>query len=79
MDSNDTIAAIRQALPATSMGVYLNTGTCGPVSQAVADIIRAVVERALTAGRIAPNAWQDYLVALGELRGGFARLMTRSR
>ncbi len=75
MTNIDKIAAIRRELPATSKGVYLNTGTCGPVSRAVANTMAAVDERELTVGRIAPNAWQDYMAALADLRGSFARLL----
>lgn len=75
MNNTDKIAAIRQALPATTAGVYLNTGSCGPVSRAVGDTMRAVAERELTGGRIAPSEWPDYMAALGDLRGSFARLL----
>ena len=75
MNNAEKIAAIRRELPATQAGVYLNTGSCGPVSRAVGDTMRAVAERELTGGRIAPNAWPDYIAALGDLRGHYARLL----
>jgi L-cysteine/cystine lyase len=51
MPDDEKIAAIRQLLPATSAGIYLNAGTCGPLP---AETQRAMDEQAageLTVGR----------------------------
>lgn len=51
MPDDEKVAAIRQALPATAAGIYLNAGTCGPLP---AETQRAMDEQAaseLTVGR----------------------------
>lgn len=75
MNNTDKIAAIRQELPATLTGVYLNTGSCGPVSRAVGETMRAAAENELANGRIDPSLWPEYNAQLASLRGDFARLL----
>jgi L-cysteine/cystine lyase len=72
----DRLAAIREALPATRAGIYLNTGTCGPLPAETAAAMAAVAERELTVGRAHPDAYAELTARLDEARAGVAAVLT---
>ncbi|MCU0483965.1 MAG: aminotransferase class V-fold PLP-dependent enzyme [Chloroflexi bacterium] len=72
----DRLAAIRAALPATRAGIYLNTGTCGPLPAETAVAMAAVAERELTVGRAHPGAYEELVARLDEARAGVAAVLT---
>jgi L-cysteine/cystine lyase len=64
----DRLAAVREALPATSAGIYLNTGSVGPMP---AETHRAMTELAdweLRVGRAGPDDVEDLQQRLDEAR-----------
>ena len=70
------VAAVREALPATSAGIYLNTGTSGPIPRETARAMADLAEIELTRGR-ASN--EDYLAAvqrMDEARAAVAAILT---
>lgn len=48
---------IREAMPAVTRHVYLNTGTYGPMPQVALEAMRAVLEEELAEGRIVPDRY----------------------
>ena len=76
MPEPDHLAAIRDALPATRAGIYLNTGTCGPLPAETAAAMAAVAQRELTVGRSHPGAYEELLARLDEARAAVAAVLT---
>jgi L-cysteine/cystine lyase len=71
----DRLAAIRDALPATRAGIYLNTGTCGPLPAEAAAAMAAAAERELVVGRSHPAAFEELTARLDEARAGIAAVL----
>jgi L-cysteine/cystine lyase len=71
----EKLAAVRAALPALSAGIYLNTGSVGPLpaETAAAMAEMAVWERDL--GRAHPAAFDELLGRMGEARAGVAAVL----
>lgn len=70
------VAAVREALPATSAGIYLNTGTSGPLPRETARAMADLAEIELTRGRA---SWEDYEAAvqrMDEARAAVAAILT---
>jgi L-cysteine/cystine lyase len=51
MPDEEKVAAIREALPATGAGIYLNTGTAGPIPRETAAAMAELAGWELTTGR----------------------------
>jgi L-cysteine/cystine lyase len=74
----EKIAAVRAALPATEAGIYLNTGSLGPLP---AETHRAMAELAdweLRVGRSSPDYFLDHLQRMDEARAGVAAIVVAS-
>jgi len=56
-EKTTNVAAIRDAMPAVTRHVYLNTGTCGPLPRPVEETMRAIAEAELDDGRIVPERY----------------------
>lgn len=69
------IRTIRAALPAVSHHVYLNTGTYGPLPDAVRAAMEAHVERAHHEGRIGEQAYAGQSGLEAEARSALARVV----
>ncbi|MDP9482037.1 MAG: aminotransferase class V-fold PLP-dependent enzyme [Chloroflexota bacterium] len=70
------VAAVREALPATSAGIYLNAGTSGPLPRETARAMADLAEIELTRGRA---SYEDYLAAvqrMDEARAAVAAILT---
>ncbi len=70
------VAAVREALPATGAGIYLNTGTSGPLPRETARAMADLAEIELTRGRA---SWEDYEAAvqrMDEARAAVAAILT---
>lgn len=70
------LAAIREELPATSAGIYLNTGTSGPIPRETARAMTELAEIELTRGRA---TYDDYLASvqrMAEARAAVAAILT---
>jgi L-cysteine/cystine lyase len=75
MPDPEKVAAVRELLPATRAGIYLNAGTCGPIP---AESQRAMDEqsaRELAVGRAAPDLWPEALARAEEARASVAAAM----
>ena len=70
-----TFDEARAQFPVLERYAYLNAGTFGPMSRAVADAIAAEQQRALTEGRINRAAFARYLEDRPRVREGFAQLL----
>ena len=69
------VAAIRELLPATGAGIYLNAGTSGPLP---VDSVRAMDElsaRELAVGRASPDDFPLVLERQAELRASIAAIL----
>ena len=71
----EKLAAIRAALPATRAGIYLNTGSAGPIPAESAAAMRQAEERELTIGRATRDAHEDLLNRMAETRGALAAVL----
>jgi L-cysteine/cystine lyase len=71
----EKLAAIREALPALSAGIYLNTGSVGPLP---AETAAAMAEMALwerDVGRANPASFEDALARMAEARASVAAVI----
>ena len=71
----EKLAALRAALPATQAGIYLNTGTCGPIPAESAAAMRLAEERELALGRATRDAYEEMLDRMAEARGALAAVL----
>jgi len=71
----EKLVAIRAALPATRAGIYLNTGSAGPIPAESAAAMRQAEERELTIGRATRDAHEDLLNRMAETRGALAAVL----
>jgi L-cysteine/cystine lyase len=75
MPEADKVAALREALPATRAGIYLNAGSCGPMPAETARAMEEAAARELAVGRAAPGDWQDALHRMDEARFAVAAVL----
>ena len=71
----EKLAALRAALPATRAGIYLNTGTCGPIPAESAAAMRRAEEREVAIGRATRDAHEELLDRMAEARGALAAVL----
>jgi L-cysteine/cystine lyase len=71
----DKIAALREALPALSAGVYLNAGTCGPLPAETAAAMAEIGAWELRTGRASPDTYYDVLQRMEEARASIAAIV----
>jgi L-cysteine/cystine lyase len=76
MPDDAKLAAVRAGLPALAAGIYLNTGSVGPMPAETAAAIAEFAERELTVGRGHPADWPDALVRIDEARAAVAAVLT---
>ena len=75
MPDREKVAAIRELLPATGAGIYLNAGTAGPIP---AESHRAMEEQAareLAVGRASPDDFPMVMERMAELRASIAAVL----
>jgi L-cysteine/cystine lyase len=72
----ERLAAVRGALPALSAGIYLNTGSVGPLPAETAAAMAEVADRELQAGRAHPADFADLLQRMEEARASVAAVLT---
>ncbi|MBE3556641.1 MAG: aminotransferase class V-fold PLP-dependent enzyme [Firmicutes bacterium] len=73
--SADRLTVIRQALPALQHGIYLNTGTAGPLPEAAYNTLVAESRREYEEGRSSPKAFVAFGEVLAQLRQRLAQLL----
>lgn len=71
----EKVAALRGGLPATRAGIYLNTGTAGPLPAETAAAMAEVAERELAVGRATRDAYEELLARMDEARGVAAAVL----
>jgi L-cysteine/cystine lyase len=69
------VTALREALPATRAGIYLNAGSCGPMPAETARAMDEAAGRELAVGRAAPGDWLDALARMDEARFAVAAVL----
>jgi L-cysteine/cystine lyase len=72
----DRLAAARTALPALGAGIYLNTGSVGPLPVETAAAMRDYAEWELSTGRGHVDDWVEFLQRIEEARASVAALLT---
>ncbi len=69
------VQQIRQAMPATTRQIYLNTGTFGPLPEPAMQAIQAYFEKQYQQGRIGADAFEAMGNTYNSARSSVARLM----
>jgi len=69
------VAELREQIPAVTAGIYLNTGSNGPLPREVDAAVRQVQEQELATGRGSEHVMEDVEVRVDELRGVFAGVL----
>lgn len=71
----EKLAAIRTAIPALAAGIYLNTGSAGPLPAETAAAMAEMADRERDVGRAHPGAFEDTLARMAEARAGVAAVL----
>jgi len=71
----EKLAALRAALPATRAGIYLDTGSCGPIPVESAAAMREAEDRELALGRATGEASDELLDRMAEARAALAAIL----
>ncbi|MDA8238722.1 MAG: aminotransferase class V-fold PLP-dependent enzyme, partial [Chloroflexi bacterium] len=74
-DEREEVAALRAALPATRAGIYLNTGSAGPLPAEAAAAMAEVAEREVAVGRATGDAFDELLARMDEARAVIAAVL----
>ena len=71
----EKLAAIREALPALSAGIYLNTGSVGPLPAETAAAMTEIAARERDIGRADPAWIEELPMRMAEARAGVAAIL----
>ena len=71
----EKLAAVRSALPALAAGIYLNTGSVGPLPAETAAAMAEIATWERDVGRAHPDAFDDLLGRMAEARAGVAAVL----
>lgn len=69
------LAALRAGLPATRAGIYLNTGSAGPLSAEAAAAMAETAERELAVGRATRESFEELTARMDEARAVVAAVL----
>jgi len=72
----EKVAAIREAMPATTAGIYLNAGTTGPLARETVAAMREVEDWELRVGRGDPDSRLAFMDRMDECRGVLAAMLS---
>jgi len=75
MPDAEKLAAVREALPALGAGIYLNTGSAGPIPVESAAASEEVSSWELRTGRAHPDYFEIFLERMAEARAGIAAII----
>jgi L-cysteine/cystine lyase len=75
MPDDEKIAAVREALPATAAGIFLNAGTCGPLPRETARAMAELEGIELRTGRADMAYWKDSAERMNEARAAIAAVL----
>ncbi len=76
MPDPEKLAAVREALPATGAGIYLNTGTAGPIPTDTAAAMAQAADLELTLGRGHVSQFSEIEQRMDEARAAAAAILT---
>ncbi len=71
----ERLAVLRAGLPATRAGIYLNTGTAGPLPAEAAAAMAEIADRELAVGRATRESFEELLARLDEARAVVAAVL----
>jgi L-cysteine/cystine lyase len=72
----DRLAEVRAALPALAAGIYLNTGSVGPLPAETAAAMDELATYELTTGRAHPAYYEEMVQRMAEARAAVAAVLT---
>lgn len=75
LPDDEKIPALREALPATAAGMYLNAGTAGPLPRETARAMAELESVELRTGRADRGTWQDVQGRMDEARAAIAAVL----
>lgn len=75
LPEDEKLAAVREALPALGAGIYLNTGSVGPLPAETAAAMAELVDYELRIGRSHPDYWEGFLERMAEARASVAAVI----
>jgi L-cysteine/cystine lyase len=75
LPDDEKLAAVREALPALGAGIYLNTGSVGPLPAETAAAMAELVDYELRIGRAHMDYWEAFLERMGEARAAVAAVL----
>lgn len=75
-DDADRLATVRAALPALAAGIYLNTGSVGPLPAETAAAMAEMADYELRTGRAHLDYYHELLQRLDEARAAVAAVLT---
>ncbi|HLO35718.1 MAG TPA: aminotransferase class V-fold PLP-dependent enzyme [Candidatus Deferrimicrobium sp.] len=75
LPDDEKLAAVREALPALGAGIYLNTGSVGPLPAETAAAMAELVDYELGIGRSHPDYWEAFLERMAEARASMAAVI----
>lgn len=75
MPDEEKLIAVREGLPATGAGIYLNTGTAGPIPRETAVAMAELAQWELATGRAHAAFHEEALNRLEEARGAVAAVI----
>jgi len=75
LPEDEKVSAVRGALPALGAGIYLNTGSVGPMPAETAAAMAELVDYELRIGRSHPDYWEGFLERMGEARASVAAVV----
>ena len=73
---DDRLTTVRAALPALEAGIYLNTGSVGPLPAETAAAMAELEAYELSTGRAHPDYWDETLQRMAEARAAVAAVLT---
>ncbi len=76
MPDDEKVAAVRNGLPSTGAGIYLNTGSVGPLPAETAKAMADLEGWELATGRAHEAAVEDLLERMAEARAAVAAIIT---
>jgi L-cysteine/cystine lyase len=71
----ERLAALRAGLPATRAGIYLNTGTAGPLPAEAAAAMAEAADRELAVGRATRESFEELTARMDEARAVVAAVL----
>ena len=75
MPDPEKLTAVREALPALSAGIYLNTGSVGPMPAETAAAMAEIATYERDLGRAHPDYFAEFLGRMDEARAGVAAVL----